>query len=136
MKVCSHHTIQLSFAKITGPVAFYQFLLNFELLVILSVVPIPSVHIARFTVATLLSPPPPTQPPPAWLHSKIVIHKSLCNGVQIAHDRRGKTFSHHPSSETKNNDIKVQREFLFTTSMAKVFFVFAKAVLTSPCVWS
>lgn len=93
-------------------------------------------HSPCSTVGTLLSPPPPTPPPPAWLSSKIVIHNSLCNGVQIAHDRRGKTFSHHPSSETRNNDIKVQREFLFTISMAKVFLVFTKAVLTSPCVWS
>jgi hypothetical protein len=61
VKVCSHHTIQLSFAKISGPVAYYQFLLNFELLVILSVVPITSVH--TVPVSQLVHYSPNHQPP-------------------------------------------------------------------------
>jgi len=55
-KVCSYHTIQLSFVKISGPVAFYQFLLNFELMFILSVVPITSVHIVPVSQLVLYCP--------------------------------------------------------------------------------
>jgi uncharacterized membrane protein len=87
VKVFSHHAIHLSFAKISGPVAFYQFLLNFELLVILSVLPITSVYIVP--VSQLVHYCPHHHPPhPHQLGSflRLFIHKSLFNGVQIAHD--------------------------------------------------